>query len=72
MQKSSIKWRAIYPNEASEHIERVLGNVAFQIPHSEEVKAQVLEGNLLKELVLKDSKGFRKTMEAITKEVFGC
>ena len=62
----------VYPNEASEHIERVLGNVAFQIPHSEEVKAQVLEGNLLKELVLKDSKGFRKTMEAITKEVFGC
>ena len=45
----------VYPNEASEHIERVLGNVAFQIPHSEEVKAQVLEGNLLKELVLKDS-----------------
>lgn len=40
----------VYPNEASEHIERVLGNVAFQIPHSEEVKAQVLEGNLLKEL----------------------
>ena len=62
----------VYPNEASEHIERVLGNVAFQIPHSEEVKAQALEGNLLKELVLKDSKGFRKTMEAITKEVFGC
>ena len=62
----------VYPNEASEHIERVLGNVAFQIPHSEEVKAQVLEGNLLKELVLKDSKGVRKTMEAITKEVFGC
>ena len=62
----------VYPNEASEHIERVLGNVAFQIPHSEEVKAQVLEGNLLKELVLKDSKEFRKTMEAITKEVFGC
>lgn len=57
----------VYPNEASEHIERVLGNVAFQIPHSEEVKAQVLEGNLLKELVLKDSKGFRKTMEAIHK-----
>lgn len=50
----------VYPNEASEHIERVLGNVAFQIPHSEEVKAQVLEGNLLKELVLKDSKGLEK------------
>ena len=56
MQKSMAS--NVYPNEASEHIERVLGNVAFQIPHSEEVKALVLEGNLLKELVLKD-KGFR-------------
>ena len=62
----------VYPNEASEHIERVLGSVAFQIPHSEEVKAQVLEGDLLKELGLKDSRGFRKSIEAISKEVFGC
>ena len=72
MQKSSIKWPAMYIPMRPANIERVLGNVAFQIPHSEEVKAQVLEGNLLKELVLKDSKGFRKNMEAITKEVFGC
>lgn len=62
----------VYPNEASEHIERVLGSVAFQIPHSEEVKAQVLEGDLFKELGLKDSRGFRKSIESITKEVFGC
>lgn len=62
----------MYPNEASDHIERVLGSVAFQIPHSEEVKGQVLEGNLLKELGMKESRGFRKSLEAITKEVFGC
>ena len=58
--------------EASDHIEQVLGSVAFQIPHSEEVVAQVLEGNLFKELGLKDSRGFRKSIETITKEVFGC
>ena len=62
----------VRPNEASSHIEQVLGSVAFQIPHSEEVAAQVLEGNLLKELSLKDSRGFRKSIEAITREVFGC
>lgn len=59
-------------NEASGHIEQVLGSVAFQIPHSEEVFAQVLEGNLFAELSMKDSRGFRKSIEAITKEVFGC
>lgn len=62
----------VYPNEASEHIERVLGNTAFQIPHSEEVKTQSLEGNLFKELGLKESRGFRKALESITREVFGC
>ena len=59
-------------NEASGHIEQVLGSVAFQIPHSEEVFAQVLEGNLFTELSMKDSRGFRKSIDAITKEVFGC
>ena len=53
----------VYPNEASEHIERVLGNVAFQIPHSEEVKARRFWKETSERLVLKDSKGFRKTME---------
>lgn len=59
-------------NEASGHIEQVLGSVAFRIPHSEEVFAQILEGNLFAELSMKDSRGFRKSIEAITKEVFGC
>lgn len=62
----------VRPGEASDHIEQVLGSVAFQIPHSEEVAAQILEGNLLRELSLKDSRGFRKAMESITEEVFGC
>ena len=50
----------IRPNEASEHVERVLGNVTFRIPHSAEVEEQILAGNLFKELSLKDSRGFRK------------
>lgn len=62
----------VYPNEASGHMEQVLGSVAFQIPHSGEVASQVLEGNLLKELGLKDSRAFRKSLESIAKEVFGC
>ena len=36
-------------NEASGHIKQVLGSVAFQTPHSEEVAAQALERNLMKE-----------------------
>ncbi|MFR2755353.1 MAG: AAA family ATPase [Eisenbergiella massiliensis] len=59
-------------NEASSHIEQVLGTVAFQLPHSEELAGQVLEGNLFKELALKDSRGYRKAMESVVREVFGC
>ena len=62
----------VRPNEASGHMEQVLGSVAFQIPHSEEVANQALEGNLFKELGLKDSRGFRKAIEAISREVFVC
>jgi len=59
-------------NEASEHMEHVLGNVVFQIPHSQELAAQALSGNLFADLALKDSRGFRKEIEKIAKEVFGC
>ena len=59
-------------NEASEHMEQVLGNVVFQIPHSQELAAQVLSGHLFTDLALKDSRGFRKEIEKIAKEVFGC
>lgn len=62
----------VKPNEASGHMEQVLGNAVFQIPHSEELATQVLAGDLLAELALKDSRGFRREIEKITREVFGC
>jgi cellulose biosynthesis protein BcsQ len=58
-------------NQASEHIEQVLGNVVFKIPHSDELENQALAGDLFRDLVLKDSRGFRKEIEKISKEVFG-
>lgn len=58
-------------NQASEHIEQVLGNVAFKIPHSDELENQFLAGDLFRDLALKDSRGFRKEIEKISKEVFG-
>jgi len=48
----------------------VLGGVAFKIPHSGELEQQALAGDLFKELELKDSRGFRKQIESISKEVF--
>ena len=61
----------IKTNQASEHIEQVLGNVAFKIPHSDELENQALAGDLFRDLALKDSRGFRKEIEKISKEVFG-
>lgn len=57
--------------EASSHMEQLLGSVAFQIPHSSEVERQYLEGELLAGLCLKESHAFRKEIEKIAKEVFG-
>jgi len=61
----------IKPHEASEHIEQVLGNVAFKIPHSGELESQALAGDLFRDLALKESRGFRKEIEKISREVFG-
>lgn len=61
----------IKPHEASSHIEQVLGNVAFRLPHSTEVESQYLAGELFAELGLKESRGFRREIEKISKEVFG-
>jgi MinD-like ATPase involved in chromosome partitioning or flagellar assembly len=61
----------IKTNEASEHIEQVLGNVVFKIPHSDELENQALAGDLFRDLALKDSRDFRKEIEKISKEVFG-
>mgnify|MGYP001026380749 CR=1 FL=1 len=61
----------ITSTQAGEHIEQVLGTVAFKLPHSDELENLALEGNLLGELALKDSRLFRKEIENISKEVFG-
>nr|WP_314465124.1 ParA family protein [uncultured Clostridium sp.] len=61
----------VKPNQASEHIEQVLGNVTFKLPHSNELEKLGLDGNLLGDLSLKDSRGFRKEIAEIAKEVFG-
>lgn len=59
-------------DEASDHAEQVLGNVTFRLPHSPELARQTLAGNLLADLSLRDSRGFRKELEAVSREVFGC
>ena len=61
----------IRQQEASSHMEQILGSVSFQIPHSSEVEAQFLEGELLGELGLKESRAFRREIEKISREVFG-
>jgi len=60
------------PNQAGEHIGQVLGSVAFKLPYSPELESQYLAGNLLADLSMKDSRGFRKEIEKICREVFGC
>ena len=62
----------VKPVEASEHIEQVLGTVAFRLPHSAELAEQTLAGDLLRDLALKDSRGYRREIEKISREVFGC
>ncbi len=61
----------IKQQEASSHMEQVLGSVAFKIPYSSEVERQCLEGEMFGELCLKESRAFRKEIEKIGKEVFG-
>lgn len=58
-------------NQASENMAQVLGNVAFQIPHSDELENQMLAGDLFANLSLKESRGFRQEIQKISKEVFG-
>lgn len=56
----------------ADHIGQVLGGVAFRLPYSQELEEQYLAGNLLADLTLKDSRPFRKALERIIGEVFGC
>jgi MinD superfamily P-loop ATPase len=60
------------PQQAGEHIGQILGHVAFRLPHSPELEGQYLEGDLLADLTMKDSRAFRKEIERIADEVFGC
>ena len=48
------------------------GDSAFTLPHSAELEGQYLAGNLLADLSMKDSRVFRKEIEKIAREVFGC
>jgi len=58
--------------QASEQVEQVLGSVAFVLPNSHELADQFLYGDLFKDLSMSNSKGFRKEIEKICSEVFGC
>lgn len=62
----------VKPQQAGEQIGQALGSVAFTLPHSQELEEQYLAGNLLADLSLKDSRLFRREVEKIAKEVFGC
>ena len=46
--------------------------MAFSLPHSPELEGQYLAGNLLSDLSMKDSRVYRKQIEKICREVFGC
>ena len=62
----------VKPQQAAEHIGKVLGTVAFKLPYSQELEEQYLSGNLLADLTMKDSRLFRKELDRILKEVLGC
>lgn len=58
--------------QAGDHMSQALGTVAFTLPHSAELEGQYLAGNPLADLSMKDSRVFRKEIEKIAREVFGC
>ena len=62
----------VKPWQAGEQTGQALGSVAFTLPYSRELEDQYLAGNLLADLSLKDSRPFRREIEKIAKEVFGC
>lgn len=62
----------VKPQQAGEHMSQALGTVAFTLPHSAELEGCYLAGNLLADLSMKDSRVFRKEIEKIAREVFGC
>lgn len=62
----------IKSNHGMNHIAGVFGSISFQLPFSKEIEEQYLAGNLLTDLTSKNSKEFRKEIENIAGEVFGC
>jgi MinD superfamily P-loop ATPase len=62
----------IKSNHGMNHMAEALGSISFQIPFSKEIEEQYLAGNLLADLTSKNSKEFRKEIEHIAGEVFGC
>lgn len=62
----------VKPQQAADHIGQVLGAVTFKLPYSQELEEQYLAGTLLADLSMKDSRLFRKELDKILKEVFGC
>jgi MinD-like ATPase involved in chromosome partitioning or flagellar assembly len=62
----------VKPQQAAEHIGKVLGSVAFKLPYSQELEEQYLAGTLLSDLTMKDSRPYRKELDRILKDVFGC
>lgn len=62
----------VKPQQAADHIGKVLGSVAFKLPYSQELEEQYLAGTLLSDLTMKDSRSFRKELDKIIGEVFGC
>jgi len=61
----------VLPNQAARGIEKSMGSISCQIPHSLEIETQFLEGDMLKDYEFKESRAFRKAIESISKEVFG-
>lgn len=62
----------IKPSQASEQIGLIMGGAAFKIIHSGELENQILAGDLLKDLSMKESRLFNKEIDKICSEVFGC
>lgn len=58
--------------QAGEQIGQAFGNISFKLNHSQELEEQYLAGNLLADLSLKDSRQFRKEIQKMAKEIFGC
>jgi MinD-like ATPase involved in chromosome partitioning or flagellar assembly len=59
-------------NHGMAHMAGALGSITFKLPYSEELEEQYLAGNLFLDLSLKNSREYRKEIEKIAREVFGC